>query len=90
MAVQVWTGRQPQLHQCLPQDDYLEEHSHFQNSNGRQEDSAHEDSGLCFVALGISLCKLCALLQQAAFWSMTDFHAPAVVFQHHSAAALAC
>ena len=83
MAVQAWTGYQPQLHQCLPPDDYPEEHSHFQSSSGRQEDSAHEDSGLCFIALGISLCRLCARLHQAAFWSMTDFHAPTVVFQHH-------
>ena len=85
MAVQVWTGCQPQLHQCLPLDDYPEEHSHFQSSNARQEDSVHEDSGLCFIALGISLCGLCARLHQAAFWSMTDSMPPQSSFSIISA-----
>lgn len=45
MAVQVWTGRHPQLHQTLPLDDYPADHNAFEAGSGHKNDSAHEDSG---------------------------------------------
>jgi hypothetical protein len=82
-VVQVWTGRRPQLQQCLPVDDDPEEHSPFQDSARRQEDSAHEDSGMRFIALRISLHKLCTCLQPTAFSSRTESRAPMTVFHRH-------